>query len=128
MRRIRVVEFSRVESELCAAMPAPKNAIVRDFTRSALLTGTNPRPLVSRELRRTWRTFAARSFVNGPSEGSAEVNRQSTSPRRPAMAADLRRESAMPFEVIALSLFCAAIGPAVAILLFVLVNNNWGRI
>jgi hypothetical protein len=127
MLRIRVVEFSRVASELCAAMPAPKNAIISDFPRFALLTGTNPRTLVARELRRAWRGFAARSFINEPSAQLSRVIQRSSRARRSAMAANWRHESrVMPFKVFVLSRFCAAIGPAVAIFLFVLVNNNWG--
>jgi len=86
-----------------------------------LLTGTYRRPLILRELRRSWR-----AFFDEPGALSTRAIRQNSRVRRSVPDVNLRRESATPFEVVALSLFCAAIGPAVAILLFILMENHWG--
>jgi hypothetical protein len=126
MRRIKAVEFSRFGPQLCATTSAPAKSVFRDFRRSTLLTGTYRRPLISRELRRSWRAFATRAFFDEPEALSTRAIRQSSRVRRPVPAVNSGRESATPFEVIALSLFCAAIGPAVAILLFILMENHWG--
>jgi len=122
---MKVIEYASGEPQACGAHPALCSATTRDTVRPAILISTIPVALISRGLRRAWHAFGARSAwterVPIPSMG----DRQSTSACRTVKAENwIHASPAVDLKVFALSLVCAVIGPAVAAIIFVLMNNN----
>ena len=123
---MRVIKYASGEPQVCGALSALCMAITSDAVRPAFQIAANPSALISKGLPRVWRASGARSTCVERALTPSTRDQQRASARRLAAAANwLHESSIVPFKVFGLSLVCAAIGPAVAVVIFVLVNNNW---
>ena len=110
---------------MCGALSALCTAITSDAVRPAFQIAANPSALISKGLPRAWRASGAWSTCAERTLTPSTRDQQRASARRLAAAANwLHESSIVPFKVFGLSLVCAAIGPAVAVVIFVLANND----
>jgi len=123
---MKVIEYASGEPQVCGALSATGMA-TRDMVRPAVLISTIPVAPFLNDFRHARRASARRLAQPERALIPLMRDRQSTSASRLEETANWLDESPVPpFKVLALSLVCAVIGPAVAGLIFVLVNNNWG--
>ena len=124
---MKVFEYANGEPQVCGALSAIGMATL-DTARPALLTAANPPALISRDLRSAWRACGVRSALAERALVPSMRHRQSASTsqldhlyKTPNW---IHESPVVHFKVFALSLVCAVIGPAAAVVLFVLLNNN----
>ena len=119
---MKVIEYASGEPQVCAH-PALCSATTRDTVRPAILISTVP--LISRDLRRARRAFRAQWASAMRAISPSMYDRQGTNASRLVEAANWFHGSPLVhLKVFTLSLVCAVIGPAVATIIFVLMNNN----
>ena len=113
---MRVIEYASGGPQVCGAPTAPSVAIMGHIVSPAILIATFPPALNSSHLR----LASAERVPN-----SSLSVRQNTSARRSVQAANWLLDALVgPIKVFALSLVCAVIAPALAVVVFVLTNTN----
>ena len=124
---MKVIEYASGEPQICGALPEASVAITSNTVRPAILISAIPVAPFSNDFCHTWRASVRRLGWPKRTFILLTKDRRSTGASRLEEAANWLDESPVPpFKVLALSFVCAVIGPVVAVLIFVLVNNNWG--